>query len=134
MANREHLSVVMEGLDALVQWLEIHPETVLDLEGADLSGIDLRGARIKDVNLKRANLTGAKLSKANLAGGDLTEADFTDADMAGISIAGAACFRANFSSLRRCSGSWAMLISSGMASGGRSGAAGGGMASRLLAV
>ena len=77
LANQEHLGVVLEGADALAQWLEIHPETVLDLEGASLDGIDLRDASLRDANLKGANLTGALLTRASVAGADLQEAALT---------------------------------------------------------
>ena len=57
MSNREHVAVILEGADALAQWLNLHAEAILNLEGADLAGIDLRGAQLRHANLKGANLT-----------------------------------------------------------------------------
>ena len=54
MANKEHLNVLRQGVEAWNQWRKEHPNIQLDLSDADLSGTNLIGANLKGVNLSGA--------------------------------------------------------------------------------
>jgi len=65
MANKEHIDLIKESVDAWNRWRKQNPQIQPDLEGADLQGC----------NLSRANLKGALLCKANLQDTNLYQAD-----------------------------------------------------------
>src|SRR5581483_7189263 len=114
MADPEHLAKATADIEVWAPWRGDHPETKLDLSGADLSGAylgsrdftaanlsrtNLRGADLKAVNLRRADLTHADLSKAvlfeadlrvaNLREANLNVADLTHANLTGANLSGA---------------------------------------------
>lgn len=64
MANKEHVAILEQGVEAWNQWRSDNPDII------DLSMADLRRA-----NLRRANLRGADLCEADLREADLCEAD-----------------------------------------------------------
>ena len=71
MANREHLKILKQGVDAWNKWrkenLEIKPDlTEAKLYEADLSEADLSGANLFEAKLTRANLYKADLYEAKL--------------------------------------------------------------------
>lgn len=67
MANREHLDMLKQGVDAWNTWRKEHPEIEPDLTGAHLSGADLSGANLSGANLSGANLSNVELREANLS-------------------------------------------------------------------
>ena len=81
MANPEHLELARQGTDALAQWRAQHPDTPLDLSGADLSKIALRSAPLGEARLEGAVLAEADLSEADLRAADLTGADLRGANL-----------------------------------------------------
>ncbi len=101
VANKEHLEILKQGVEAWNRWREENPDVWPDLRGADLRranlrGADLRGAdlreadlraailfraNLREANLRRADLSGAILSRANLREANLREADLYGADL-----------------------------------------------------
>jgi uncharacterized protein YjbI with pentapeptide repeats len=85
MANPEHVAVVRQGVEAVLQWRFRNPKASLDLSGADLREASLQGAL-----LDRAILTDALLE-----GVDLQQTSFVGADLRGARLNGANLQRAN---------------------------------------
>ncbi|HXR40482.1 MAG TPA: toll/interleukin-1 receptor domain-containing protein [Terracidiphilus sp.] len=110
MANPEHLGILKEGVAALNEWREHHPDARPDFWGANLGGEDLFGAdlhgsilcganlyrcRLRAANLVAADLSAASLGWADLSRADLSDADLSDADLSGADIIGAKLDRTN---------------------------------------
>jgi len=83
MANPEHLTRLLEGVEAWNVWRNGQPLAEVDLRGADLSDLDLRGA-----DLWYARLQGAQINNTLLGGAILDRADLTFADLSGVN-----CYR-----------------------------------------
>jgi len=86
--NPDHLSKLMEGVDAWNEWRLQNPHEIPDLENADLTqanleGYDLQKAVLSNANMAGANLKKSDLSKANLRGADLSTADLSGAILIG---------------------------------------------------
>ena len=86
MANPEHVEIVKQGAEAIVEWRDKPPVERLALSGADLSGADLRIAKLREVrlfemNLSGANLREADLREANLGGAKLFKTDLSRANL-----------------------------------------------------
>lgn len=91
MANKEHLSLIKQGVTSWNQWRQennsIKPDiSGADLSGADLSGANLRGANLRWATLRRTNFQGANLDAANLDWVDLAEANACQASFKGASL------------------------------------------------
>jgi len=91
MANKEHLAILRQGVEAWNRWREKNPTirpdlSVADLIRANLSGADLSGADLSVADLSGANLMGADLREANLGVADLSGADLNGADLSGASV------------------------------------------------
>src|SRR5260370_1355535 len=88
MANQKHLDLLKQGVGAWNEWRREHPNTKLDLSGADLRGADLQKTNFTGTDLQKTNFTGADLRGADLRGADLStsylvRADLEDADLRG---------------------------------------------------
>jgi len=91
MANREHLKILKQGVDAWNKWrkenLGINPDLTeaklyeAKLYEADLSEADLSGANLFEAKLTRANLYKAKLIRADLENAKALETNFIDIDL-----------------------------------------------------
>jgi len=105
MAIQEQLKIVSKGVETWNNWRKLHPDTQIDLTGADfrsldLAGIDLARAKLEGANfahsdLRNASLASANLSSACLAFADLENAvlnfaDLTSADLRATNLRGAA--------------------------------------------
>jgi hypothetical protein len=108
MANREHLTILKNGVKTWNRWTEkkhlLRPNLrsadlrEADLSGADLSGADLRAANLYHADLYKANLNGAilrdatlrwaNLGSSDLSGADLSLADLTRADLTEANLTG----------------------------------------------
>ena len=107
MTNDEHVSILMQGVDAWNTWRKANKQTRPDLNQAslverDLSGVDLRGADLRNADfhkaiLVKANLRGAQLHQANLFYVDLREADLGGAVLTEAMLRGASAHHANLS-------------------------------------
>src|SRR5215218_9511139 len=82
MANKEHVALLKQGVEAWNQWRAAHPKARPDLCGADLSYANLRGADLLGATLGEADLSQANLGYANLRGTDLSERDLTPSGLA----------------------------------------------------
>ncbi len=98
MANDEQLALLKLGMIEWNRWRLSHPDTPIDLAGAnlqrailigrDLQGADFRGSDLNEASLRSARLRGADLTGARLAdacfdGADLTDAILVRADLTG---------------------------------------------------
>ncbi len=86
MANKEHLSILKQGIVAWNQWREKNTDIEPDLGRADLNRADLRGVRLNRVHLVGVNFRGATLIGANLAGAYLLGADLEGAKLNGADL------------------------------------------------
>jgi len=64
MANKEHLKILKQGVEAWNQWREKNSKITPDLSDAHLSGANLAGANLSGANLKETTLDGAILAGA----------------------------------------------------------------------
>ena len=115
MADPNHLSKLLEGVDAWNNW-RIDNNIPVDLSWSDLAGQDLTGADLRFVNFEHANLRGTILGpqtlawsanfngsdmyKANLRGAELLNANFTDADLCEADLSDSILRCANLSDVR----------------------------------
>jgi uncharacterized protein YjbI with pentapeptide repeats len=91
MANKKHLAILKQGVEAWNAWRKQNPKDIpdlseanlsrADLRGADLSGAKLHGTKFMNVNLSQAKLLQANLSGANLRRATLGKADLRGADL-----------------------------------------------------
>jgi len=95
MANKEHLSIIEQGVKAWNQWRKEHPDIRPDLSGADLSVAYLSEANLGEADLSGANLSGANLTEANLTEANLTEANLSGANLSGANLNGAGLIEAD---------------------------------------
>jgi uncharacterized protein YjbI with pentapeptide repeats len=86
MANKEHLAILRQGVDAWNRWREENPEVKPDLSGAKLNGADLSGANLFEAKLIRADLSEADLSEAKLARANLSKANLSEAKLTGSNL------------------------------------------------
>lgn len=102
-ANREHLALLMSGVDRWNAWRKQNPYIIApDLEDSDLRGLDLRLVDFSKTNLcavalSDANLEGASLVGANLSGTRLTNAVLRSVNFDNASFNGTDCSSADFS-------------------------------------
>lgn len=92
MANKEHLKILKQGVEAWNTWRDKNRQIVPDLYQADLRGEDLR-----QVNLHKTNLKGAKLKHADLRGSNLMNTFIDEADLSGANLTKAQLSRATIS-------------------------------------
>jgi len=85
MANKEHVTLIKQGVEVWNQWRRENPEARPDLSQANLTG-----AHLVEANLSDANLFWADLAHANLL-----KADFSRASLFGANLCGANLHRAN---------------------------------------
>ena len=95
MANREHLSILKQGVATWNHWREEHP----DIE-PDLIEADFHSANLSEANLKNSKLVNSKLIKTDLVGADLSgvnlmKADLRAAVLIGANLSGAHLVEAN---------------------------------------
>jgi len=81
MANPAHVTIVQQGVEAIRQWREEHPDERLDLTKADLRGLNLLSADLHGADLRAADLRRVHLESANLCGADLREAKLRRVDL-----------------------------------------------------
>jgi uncharacterized protein YjbI with pentapeptide repeats len=84
MANKEHLGILRQGVEAWNRWRTENPKVRPDLyhanlERADLSRANLRWAHLRGANLRQAILSEADLYEANLHGANLHGANLSGA-------------------------------------------------------
>ncbi len=105
MANKKHLEILEQGIEAWNEWRKQNPKVRPDLTKANLrnknfqgvnfnnvnlSNSDLWSSDLRNVNLRNANLTSVDLSYCHLANADLRYANLSNAF-----LKNANCFKAN---------------------------------------
>jgi Pentapeptide repeats (8 copies) len=105
MANGEHLTQLMQGVEVWNQWREAHCDIMPALRGIDFARLhipwaNLRGADLVEAQLTGADLTGVQLCGADLAGADLSRAKLLGAELHGVDLSGADLHRANLERAR----------------------------------
>ncbi len=106
MANKQHLKILRQGLEAWNEWRRKNPGIKPDLRLADLRSADLFQANLSGANLSGANFNSARLGLADLHDADLSgarlvladlhEADFSRANLSGADLSLAVLFDAEF--------------------------------------
>ena len=86
MANKEHLSILKNGMEAWNAWRAKNIYAYADLNEADLNTVDLSGVDLRIAHLRRANLFRADLRGADLSGADLSDANLREADLSGANL------------------------------------------------
>lgn len=91
MANDEHLSVLLEGVETWNKWREENRRVKPDLKEANLreknlAGANLRGANLQNADLHQTNLSGANLRGAIFQDANLYKANFQKADLGGANL------------------------------------------------
>jgi Pentapeptide repeats (8 copies) len=81
VANRQHLSMLKQGVAAWNQWRKENPDVRPELHEAALAGMNLSRADLTSANLNEANLSGADLREANLSGASLNDANLHEANL-----------------------------------------------------
>ena len=79
MPIKEHLDLIIHGVEAWNKWRQECPEKNPDLSEADLSEVSFRGANLRGVNLSGAYLRFSDFTKANLVEANLTKAKLGEA-------------------------------------------------------
>jgi hypothetical protein len=105
VADREHLDILWQGVEAWNDWrlkerttkpnLTKANLTEANLTEAELYRVDLIGTRLSGANISMACLNGADLTKANLSMADLNGADLVCAGLIGANLTGANLSGAN---------------------------------------
>jgi uncharacterized protein YjbI with pentapeptide repeats len=86
MANPEHVSIILKGVEAWNAWRAAFRKVRPDLSGADLSNRFLASARLVNADLEGANLERADLTEARLMSANLKRAVLTGASLAGANL------------------------------------------------
>lgn len=71
MANKEHLEILTQGVNAWNKWRKDNPKVVPQLDGLDLSAASLVAADLRSANLVSTTFRGATLRQANLQNASL---------------------------------------------------------------
>ena len=93
MANRQHLAILDQGVDAWNEWRELNPSVEPDLRGGSFQGRDLRGLQLDGADLVRADLREADLSNSHFR-----KANFRKANLTGATLESIQAVRASFRS------------------------------------
>jgi len=89
MANKEHLAVLRQGVEAWNRWRGRNPAIFPDLSVTDLVRANLCGANFSEADLSVADLSGANLMGADLSGANLGVADLSGTNLTGADLRGA---------------------------------------------
>ena len=83
MANKQHLGLLKQGVEAWNQWRRENPDARPDLSQANLTGAHLVEADLSDTNLFWADLAHANLHKADFSRASLFGANLCGANLQG---------------------------------------------------
>jgi uncharacterized protein YjbI with pentapeptide repeats len=100
MANREHLAILQQGVEAWSRWRNEHRDIHPDLSRIDATDADLRDVRLSFTQLQGACFRGAHLQRAYFVNSDLSNADFRHAHLAEAHLDGANLKGADLSGAR----------------------------------
>ena len=94
MANKEHLSILKQGVKVWNSWREENAGIRPDLRKADLRAADLRGANLNAALLEYANFSRADLREADLSQTVLLVANLSGANLSGANLRNAYLYNA----------------------------------------
>jgi hypothetical protein len=97
MANKKHLKILNQGVEAWNRWRRENPDVRPDLNRADLSEVDLSSANLSGAGLSKADLRGANLNGTNLSWANVILADLSGANLSRAHLSWAHLSVANFS-------------------------------------
>jgi len=109
MADNEVLNILKQGVEVWNAWRAKHPQTFVDLKGADLKDTILFGYNLSGVECSYANLGRSVLRYADLSFANLTEANLARADLTYTNLQRARLKRANFD---RAQMGWTTIVES----------------------
>jgi len=89
MANKEHVEILLQGVEVWNSWREKNPAAKPDLSQVNLINADLSRANLDGADLRRADLSKAQLSHSSLFGANLESATLILADLLGAVLNGA---------------------------------------------
>jgi hypothetical protein len=89
MANKEHLDILVQGIETWNQWRIDNSAIRPDLSFANLTGMDLKGAYFIGTDLRHARFSLSQLQEADCGLADLQEADLQEADLRKSNLSGA---------------------------------------------
>lgn len=89
MADKGHLEILAQGVEAWDSWRERNPSMKPDFSDACLTGVNLEKANLTDACLTEASLFGMDLTYADLSGADLSDARFHNVRLTGANLSGA---------------------------------------------
>lgn len=105
MANIEHLTLLLNGVESWNQWRKENPLIRPDLSRVNLSRKDFKGAnfhkaKFSHANLNYTDLSDADLSEANLREARLAEANLRRANASKCTLVGAYLYKANLRQMK----------------------------------
>jgi uncharacterized protein YjbI with pentapeptide repeats len=95
MADKKHLEILNQGVEAWNNWREANFYTRPDLHDADLTGIDVSKIDLSGAYLGHVDFSGRNLNNAHLDNAELIRASFDDADVSVAELSRANLFRAS---------------------------------------
>jgi len=95
MANKEHLEILKQGVEAWNNWRKKKPLTIPDLSDTHFIGENLSGVDLSQTYLYEAKFICANISGANLSGADLGEAYLGASNISRANLSGANLHRTN---------------------------------------
>jgi len=96
MANKEHLKILKQGVNAWYEWRIQNKRIKPDLSGVYLSKVDLSGADFSATNLSDATLSYARLDYADLSKANLSRAFLPAAVLMRTNLTKANLYQATF--------------------------------------
>jgi uncharacterized protein YjbI with pentapeptide repeats len=97
MADKAHLEIINQGVNAWNRWRRDNLEIVPNLSKADLNRANLRRADLSKSDLSGADLSKSDLRGAYFSGADLGKSDLSGADLRGAHLSGAVLLGAHLS-------------------------------------
>lgn len=81
MPDKDHLNLIKEGNQAIVEWRKSAGGRSLDLSETDLRGYKLKGCQLHGSNFQNSNLSGMDLFNVNFDGANLKGANLKGANL-----------------------------------------------------
>jgi uncharacterized protein YjbI with pentapeptide repeats len=89
MANRQHISLLKQGISIWNEWRENNQNILPNLQEANLGNMDLRDADFSNLNLAKTNFYKSDLNNIDLRNANLENANFCGANLNGANFEGA---------------------------------------------
>ena len=96
MANKEHVAILIQGIDIWNRWRETRPDVIPDLSNADFSGFEIGFANLSKADLRNTNLSRAYLGNSNLFRAYLSNSNLKGADLHNANLSRTQSLATNF--------------------------------------